>query len=329
MLWSLTMLHVCSAESLSTLVGSQGVPLTAPVGLHHPPGERMAGGIESELVQDPWVRPAQHLDSPEMGVRSSGETWGWQWLPDSIIYKAYLAGVKESRLAAYIMGGQSSVNDDHLLWEGVLGGRFGILRYGNRSDIMPQGFQLDVEASAQVRLDTGEEVDVQATDYRVGFPLTYGIGAWQWKTGYYHLSSHLGDEFQIKRPSFTRLNYSRDVWLLGVGYNIYPSTRVYAEAGWAFYSDVAEPWEFQFGVDFAPACPTTNLLGAPFVAVNAHLRQEVNFGGNVTFQAGRAWRTDNGRLLRMGVHYYNGESNQFSFFDFHESFVGAAVWHDW
>ena len=33
-------------------------------------------------------------------------------------------------------------------------------------------------------------------------------------------------------------------------------------------------------------------------------------------------------LLRVGVHYYNGESTQFSFFDDHEEQIGLGLWYD-
>ena len=33
-------------------------------------------------------------------------------------------------------------------------------------------------------------------------------------------------------------------------------------------------------------------------------------------------------MLRTGLFYYNGESNQFSFFDEHEEQIGFGVWYD-
>jgi hypothetical protein len=94
------------------------------------------------------------------------------------------------------------------------------------------------------------------------------------------------------------------------------------------YSDVSEPWEFQFGIDHAPV-QSTGVRGSPFWAVNGHLRQEVNFGGSVVAQAGWAWRSDVGSpLLRAGFHYLNGKSSQFEFFNEHEQQLGLAVWYD-
>jgi hypothetical protein len=64
--------------------------------------------------------------------------------------------------------------------------------------------------------------------------------------------------------------------------------------------------------------------------MNAHSRQELDFSGNFTAQAGWAWRGDRtSHLLRMGVQYFNGYSNQYSFYRNVEEQIGAGVWYDY
>jgi len=119
--------------------------------------------------------------------------------------------------------------------------------------------------------------------------------------------------------------------VLVLGYSIYPSElwRVYAEIGYAGSSDVSQQWETQFGIDYAPA-GATGFRGAPFAAVNAHLREEVDFGGNFVFQAGWAWRRSPASgMFRTGVEYYNGKSDQYSFFNQSEQKVGYGIWYDY
>jgi hypothetical protein len=193
---------------------------------------------------------------------------------------------------------------------------------------MPQGFQIDAEGAANVRLDVDSQVDVRSTDYRVGVPLTYGIGRHQFKFAYAHMSSHLGDEFVLHHPGYPRLNWSRDALVLGYSIYMTETLRLYAEAGWGFQCEVNEPWAFQFGADWAPNAPT-GFRGAPFFAVNGDLRQEVNFGGNLTVMTGWAWVTDRDRhMLRLAVHYYNGKSSQYSFVYQSEEAVGIGLWYD-
>jgi hypothetical protein len=258
------------------------------------------------------------------GPRTPCEGWCWQILPNGLIYKPYLADLKESRLGTqfFNLEGQGSV------WDTNLGGRMGILRYGTVDGPWPQGWQIDLEGSGQVRLDTQEDRDLQSADFRVGSYLSYGYGPSRWKFGYYHISAHLGDEFLVANPDCDRINWVRDTFVLGYSYYWTDNLRLYSEVGWAFYTDYAEPWELRFGAEYAPA-RATGIRGAPFAAIHGHLMQEHDFGGNLTVQAGWAWRGDRtSHLFRTGLHYYNGKSNQYSFYDQFEQQIGAGVWYD-
>jgi hypothetical protein len=252
------------------------------------------------------------------------EDWCWQLFPSGIIYQGYLADPKESRLGTQVFGEETLGT----VWDSTLGGHVGILRMGTVEAFWPQGWQLDLEGSGQVRLDPEDERDLQAADFRVGLPLTYGYGPHRLKIGYYHLSSHTGDEFLVKHPGFERVNYVRDVLILGYAVYWTENLRLYAETGWAFYADVSQEWEFRFGFEYAPSRPT-GLRGAPFFAAHTHLREELNYSGTLTVQAGWAWRGDRtSHLFRTGLHYQNGMSNQFSFYDRFEHQIGAGMWYD-
>ena len=258
------------------------------------------------------------------GPTCAMECWDWQLLPSGIIYKAYLADMKESRIGTQIF----TEDDDGSLWDSTLGGRAGILRYGSVDGAWPHGWQVDIEGSGQVRLDPEDERDLRSADFRFGVPLTYGYGRHRMRLAYYHISSHTGDEYQVKHPEYERLNWVRDAIALGYSYYWTDNLRLYAETSYAFYADVAKEWDIRFGFDYAPARPT-GVRGAPFVAMNGHLREELNYSGNFVLQAGWAWRGDRtSHLLRTGLHYYNGYSNQYSFYNVFEQQIGAGVWYD-
>jgi hypothetical protein len=188
---------------------------------------------------------------------------------------------------------------------------------------------LDVEGAAFVRLDPEENIDLDAADYRAGIPLTYGIGDYQMKLGYYHLSAHAGDEFLAKNPNFTRINYVRDAVVWGHSYYATPDIRLYGEVAWAFYTDGgAKPWEFQLGAEYVPA-RWNGSRGVPFAAINGHLREEVDFGGELSVQAGWAWRASRGeQLLRVGLQYVNGPSPMYEFYQDFEEQIGVGLWYD-
>ena len=254
-----------------------------------------------------------------------GAPWRFQILPNGLIYRSYLAGVKEPRFASV----WNHEEDLGWLWDISLGGRLGALRYGTQDALRPEGWQIDVEGAALLRLSSGEDRDLASCDYRFGVPLTFGRGPFQTKFGYYHLSSHLGDEYMLRHAGFFRDNYVRDSLVLGQSLYLTDDLRVYAEVAWAFYtSGRAKPMEFQFGMDYSPAV-NPSIRGAPFFAVGGHIRQEFDYSGNLVVQTGWQWRGCTGQLFRVGVQYYGGKSDQWEFADQYEEKLGMGLWYDY
>lgn len=249
--------------------------------------------------------------------------WQHRMLPEGLVWRSYLAGVHEPRFSGIIFADK----DGTPMLDVVLGGRMAVWRYGTNAPGAPEGYELQIEGAALPRLNLDQFWDLEAVDFRFGVPLVWRQDRWQWKAGYYHLSAHMGDELAAREGILAqRINYARDVLIAGVAFFPLPAWRWYAEAGWAFYTDGgAEPWEFQFGVDIATPGPT-GPGGVPFAAVNGQLHEEVDFGGSLTTQAGWLWRGNSGRNLRLGVHYYNGKSSQYQFFDFFEEQLGVGLW---
>ena len=282
------------------------------------PGQWPAGGEPAGMFDDLWAaRP-----------------WHWQFLPNNLIYTSYLAGPKESRFATvwYDDTGEDPLNPGRAngwLWDSTLGGRASILRYGSDNELHPQGFEVQIEGAAFVRLDPAEDRDLRSSDFRFGIPLVYGVGRWQTKLAYYHLSAHLGDEAMVRYPDVDRINYVRDVIVWGHSYYLLDWMRIYGEVGWSFFNDGgSEPWEFQFGTELIQARPT-GPRGAPFLAVNGMSRQELAWGGNVCVQAGWAWRGDRSeKLFRIGFEYLNGSDPQYEFVYATQNRAGIGMWYD-
>jgi hypothetical protein len=288
--------------------------------------------ISAPKLNHSIVAPGDYFADPawdggEFYNTGASTAWHWQVLPNGLIYRSYQAGVREPRLS--ILAFHEA--DGLTFWDGTLGGRVGLLRHGTCDPLYPQGWQLDVEAAAIVRLTLDEIRDFESADYRVGVPVTYGVENWQFKFAVYHLSSHLGDEFAIANPGSLdeRINYVRDALVVGASYYPHPAWRLYSEAAYAVNVDGgSEPWEFQFGTELSEPGPT-GLHGTPFLAANAHLREEHDFGGDVTFQTGWLWRGRSGQVTRMGLHLYNGKSSQYQIFNNSEQQIGFGLWYDY
>ena len=206
-----------------------------------------------------------------------------------------------------------------------------MLRYGDSDPLHPQGWQLDVYGAAIVRMDAEHHQDLNSADYVFGFPITYGVDNWQFKFGYAHLSSHLGDEFAIRNPGALddRVNYVRDGLVFGTSWFPVPALRLYGEFDLGLPHPAAAPnrSEFQFGNELSHPGPT-GLHGSPFLALNGRMRQEINYGGDLTAETGWLWRGDTGEVFRIGAHYYNGKSSQSQFFNTCEEQIGMGLWYD-
>lgn len=285
------------------------------------PADQQPGYLDAQVYCDGDAFPTQPLMSAD------DAPWFWQVTPEGLIYHSYWAGVHEPRLGVQLIKEHSGDS----FWDPTLGGRVGLLRFGNDNPLHPQGWQLDVEGAAMPRLTLDDVRDLETVDFRGGVPLTYGIGDWQFKFGYYHLSSHLGDEFAISHPGSLddRINYVRDALMLGASYYPVPVMRLYAEADYALNATGgAEPWEFQFGTELSRP-GVTGSRGSPFLALNGHLREEHDFGGDFTAEAGWLWRGTSGQTMRIGAFYFNGKSSQYQTFNDWEEQIGLGLWYDY
>ncbi|MEX0701033.1 MAG: DUF1207 domain-containing protein [Planctomycetales bacterium] len=287
------------------------------------------------------LRFPHEVDAPRLEPSPSGGEWDlrrifeaergsdgppqWMCLPDGLLYNSYAAGEKEPRFSTAWLHDL----DGGWFWDATLGGRAGVLRYqpapGRR-----EAWQLDIEGAAMVRLDMEQSEDLRGVDFRFGVPLTWRDGPLALKAGYYHLSSHVGDEFLLRNPGFDRINYVRESLVFGVARDLGTEWMAYAELGYAFkVSGDAKPLEFQFGAQY-DADPHGWRFASPFAAVNFHLREEVDFGGSVNLLTGFLWSDGrHERAWRAGLQLFHGKSAQYSFFRRTETLVGLGMWYDY
>lgn len=281
---------------------------------------------DAETADYSEPRDAIQANRLELAQAVSGaEADHWQFAPNGLLYKSYLASPKESRISSVWM----SDSKRGLIWENALGGRVGIVRYGTEDVLRPQGWQFDLEGAALPRvIPQDPSSPLEAVDFRVGLLSTWRTGDTAIKAGYYHLSSHAGDEFLINNPAFVRINYVRDSAIIGITQYFYDDFSVYGEFAYAFNAeDGAEPMEFQYGIQYSPL--VTGWPGAPFAAVNAHTREDYDWSTAFTAQAGWQWRSaKTNHTLRVGMQYYKGPSLQWELGNIKENMLGGGIWYD-
>ena len=236
-------------------------------------------------------------------------------LPRDDLYAPYLAAPKEPRIGDV----KFYAPEQGWLWDVTLGGRAGLVRAALTGVIL----QLDVEGAAFVRLDLDDDRDLIASEFKYGAHLFALVSGISFRLGYYHLSAHLGDEAERHFPGRRPNGYSRDTIVAGVAVQV-DALRSYLQIGFApVVNGPAEPWEIEIGAEFLPAC--RKWWGNAFAAMHAHLRQENDFGGVVTLEAGWRWQSaEFGSILRIGLHGSLGRSPQYQFYDLAERQIGLA-----
>lgn len=295
--------------------------------------------LEIDRQSDDWQEATErwlylqeqddHADGSFLEGHSSADSvYQFQILPPGLMYRSYLAGEKEPRM---MWSALYDTKRNRTIWETALGGRVGLVRYGTEGAVDPQGYQLDLEGAVFARLIPAEpSTMLEGADFRFGLLNTWREDRIAVKWGYYHVSSHLGDEFLIVNPDFERINYVRDAAIVGMMFDVLDDTQVYGEVANALGSQGgAKPWEFQFGTQYVP---NRKVLanGAPYVGANTYMRQDFRFRPGFNFIAGWNWYGDKtGERLRIGMQYYRGPSLQYSFFDRQERLIGGGIWFDY
>jgi len=216
------------------------------------------------------------------------------------------------------------------MWDVTLGARAGIWRYGNDDPNWPEGWQLDIEgavfrgsirrASARRSLAT-----ITASAFRSPMAATAGNSKWVTTTS---------------APTSATSTYCTSIRLPTVSITSAippfsaPATfsrrrfARYGEVGYAAVDGGAKPIELQFGCEWVQA-RNTGARGGPFAAINADLRQEVDYGGNVSVQFGWMWRQyARGPNARIGAQYFYGKEDEYEFFTQTVSRFGWGIWYD-
>ena len=155
------------------------------------------------------------------------------------------------------------------------------------------------------------------TDFYVGIPLTYAINRWSFRLRVYHISGHLGDEFLVNHPGFTRLNPSIEALDFYTSFQATDAIRLYIGPGGYLHSDPTFPWKpplyLQYGTEarfYGQKLYSQKLYGTFFIAMHWRNIQALDWNFDGTYRAGYEFSKLQGigRKLRLYVGYHHGYS---------------------
>ncbi|PKL39146.1 MAG: hypothetical protein CVV44_09785 [Spirochaetae bacterium HGW-Spirochaetae-1] len=159
-------------------------------------------------------------------------------------------------------------------------------------------------------------------DYYVGAPITYAWKDFSMKARFYHLSSHVGDEFLVAYPGLNRINASKECADIFGAYTFFDRIRLYAGFGMVMRHDPSydlEPFYTEYGIELRPWLPMgiiDPVTWQPYIATHFRNVQDNRWNLDTTTALGVEFSHYRHPMtrLRFSLEYHKGNSldGQFS-----------------
>lgn len=211
-----------------------------------------------------------------------------------------------------------------------VGAVFGIFR-ATTPERPLQAWQLGVIGAFDGMFDLGNKQD------NIGWNGNYGL---QWsgslphgmaaKIGWFHRSSHLGDEYEEKTGT-RRIGYTREELGGGLGWNLFEGWRLYGETGYGYgqgNTELMEPWRVQGGVEYRSRPVFWGERAGWYGAMDVTSMEERAWRADTTLQLGLLMEAA-GRIWRLGLEHYRGRPTVGEFFMVTEEYLSVGLWMDW
>lgn len=147
----------------------------------------------------------------------------------------------------------------------------------------------------------------------------------------YHQSSHLGDEFLLRRANsaFDRINLSYEGADLRLSYEFPYGIRLYGGGGGLFHKEPStlKVWMTQYGVEFRSPWRLEFGSMRPIAAADFKNYQENNWRTDISARAGVEFGNFQalGRKLQILIEYFNGNSSSGQFFKNNVEYIGVGA----
>ncbi len=166
---------------------------------------------------------------------------------------------------------------------------------------------------------------LKAADFHAGIPVSFRRGKWSARVEFYHVSSHLGGDYE-NLTGFQPFHYSREALQALVSYDAPHNFRIYGGPTLLVrtYPHV-EPWAVQAGTEWLPkrfSSPRWHSV----LADDFQTSGEVYWRTNISITPGVQWTTRQGApIARLTAWFYDGQEPFGELFREREHVVGAQL----
>lgn len=276
------------------------------------------------LSQPVQVDGAESVSATESTILPTG------LLPKGHLFKPLLADPRWAHLSASYRNFQSNNFDGRNIASVSFGETIPLYRgnFGQSTVQWEAGVQAGV--FSDFNLDASSS-DLVNTDFIASAYSSMRAGKFSAFGRIYHQSSHLGDEFLLRKVNtkFERVNLSYEGADLRLSYELPYGVRVYGGGGGLFHTEPSalKVWSAQYGIEFRSPWRVDFASLRPIIAADFKNFDENNWSTDISARAGVEFENlqVQGRKLQVLVEYYNGFSPSGQFYKDKVEYIGLGA----
>ncbi|HXG03031.1 MAG TPA: DUF1207 domain-containing protein [Candidatus Binatia bacterium] len=293
-------------EALARVPGVAGIELrAAPAGPGSPP-------VTGRKPDDGGPGPAE-------------PTWRTGLMPGGLLFRPLIADPRWPHFSAALQRYLDDPDFRHVA-SVSFGETFAVYRAALGRGWWEAGIQAAVFSIFDLDADS---TDLINADYFVAGVLGYRLGGFSALGRLFHQSSHLGDEFLLRRSRVERINLSYEGVDGKVSYEAFGDVlRLYAGAGYLIRRepDTVDPWSLQYGVEFRSPWPGRGAAFRPIAAADVQYREANDFSADLSIRAGVQFAgVLASRDVQLLLEYFNGRSPNGQFYRRKIDYLGIGV----
>jgi len=281
----------------------------------------------SSLAMDDTSKSAQTF-GPASGTESVILPTGL--LPRGHLFKPLLADPRWAHFSAAYRNYQSENFDGRDIASVSFGETIPFYRanFGQSSVQWEAGLQAGV--FSDFNLDASSS-DLVNTDFIASVYSSMRAGQFSAFGRIYHQSSHLGDEFLLRKVNtkFERVNLSYEGADLKLSYELPFGVRIYGGGGGLFHKEPSslKIWSAQYGIEFRSPWRIDFASMRPILAADFKNFDENNWRTDVSARAGVEFENSKvlGRKLQILAEYYNGFTPSGQFYKDKVEYIGLGA----
>ena len=251
-------------------------------------------------------------------------------IPSGHLFKALLADPRWAHFSAAYRNYQSNNFDGRDIASVSFGETIPFYRanFGNTTAQWETGIQAGVFSDFNLNASSSDLVN---TDFIASLYSSVRAGQFSAFGRIYHQSSHLGDEFLLRKAEtkFERVNLSYEGADLKLSYELPYGVRIYGGGGGLFHKEPSElkRWSAQYGIEFRSPWRLDYASMRPIMAVDIKNYEENDWSTDVSARAGVEFDNSKvmGRKLQIMVEYFNGYTPSGQFYKDNVEYLGLGA----